>query len=126
MEYITPTSVSTTALPELNGWDVSFTPSAVTALETGKWYVMYDRGANHGFLFERRASNGLHNVSGGPSGSATEQCKYLVRLVDASNGKYYIQTGYGNYFGNITASTLVPVVATNVGGTSSIVENGKN
>jgi len=50
VEYITQTSVSTTALPELNGWDVSFTPSAVTALETGKWYVMYDRGANHGFL----------------------------------------------------------------------------
>ena len=47
-----------------------------------------------------------------PSGPAADACKYLVRLVNASNGTYYIQTGYGNYFGQIQQGTAVPLLTT--------------
>ena len=35
----------------------------------------------------------------------------MVRLINASDGKYYIQNGYGNYMGAIAASTNVPTTA---------------
>ena len=100
---------STTPLNELIGFDVSVSSEAATSLSAGKWYVMFDRGAYHGYLYENASSHTLYNTNTVPSGSTASAAKYLVRLMDAGNGKYYLQTGLGNFFGNITQSTAVPV-----------------
>ena len=122
MEAIEPSGtnpeqpISDTALEELDGYTISVSSEAATSLSTGQWYVMFDRGGtspyNHGYLYENVSSHTLYNTNTIPSGTATEACKYLVRLIDAGNGKYYIQTGYGNYFGQIQSSINVPVIAT--------------
>ena len=77
---------------------------------------MYDRGLtsviyHHGYLYENVSSHTLYNTLTVPSGSATDACKYLVRIINAGSGKYYIQTGYGNYFGQFSTSTAVPLTA---------------
>lgn len=109
-------TLSDTALEELSGHNIMVSGTEAASLSTGQWYVMFDRGGtspnNHGYLYENVSSHTLYNTNTTPSGSATDACKYLVRLIDASDGKYYIQTGYGNYFGQIQSSTNVPVIAT--------------
>ena len=102
-------NASTTPLSELVGYDVSVSSQAAASLTTGQWYVMFDRGANHGYLYENSSSHTLYNTNTVPSGSTASAAKYLVRLLEAGNGKYYLQTGFGNFFGNITQSTAVPV-----------------
>ena len=79
---------------------------AAETLETGRWYVMFDRGKNHGYLYEN-ASNKLYNTATAPSTDANKSAKYLVRIVK-HNGACYLQTGLGNYFGKIQQSTNVP------------------
>ena len=100
---------STTALSELYG-GISV-GSEAASLTTGQWYVMFDRGANRGYLYEQTSSHTLYNTNTVPSGLSADNAKYLVRLSDATDGKYYIQNGFGNYFGTITASTAVPMSA---------------
>ncbi|MBQ6190923.1 MAG: exo-alpha-sialidase [Bacteroidaceae bacterium] len=90
--------------------DISVSTEAAASLETGKWYAMFDRGANHGYLYENN-QNKLYNTNTVPSGSATNNAKYLVRIVGWDN-EYYLQTGLGNFFGNIQGSTTVPTTAT--------------
>ena len=112
----TDATLSTAALEELDGYVISVAPSAANELTTGQWYVMYDRGLtsviyHHGYLYENVSSHTLYNTLTVPSGSATDACKYLVRLINAGSGKYYIQTGYGNYFGQFSTSTAVPLTA---------------
>lgn len=108
--------ISDVALSELEGWTINVSTTAADNLTTGQWYVMFDRGKTngnpHGYLYEKVASHTLYNTATVPSGTAVDACKYLVRLIDAGSGKYYIQTGYGNYFGQIEASTAVPTIAT--------------
>lgn len=109
----TPTpTLSSTPLAELAGLDLALSPSAANDLVPDQWYVMFDRGADHGYLYERVESHTLYNTATSPSGSATDNCKYLVRLIEAGDVKYYLQTGYGNYFGQIAHKTNVPVIAT--------------
>jgi len=90
--------------------DIRVSSDAAASLQTGKWYVMFDRGANHGYLYENNA-NKLYNTATIPSGSATDNAKYLVRIVGWDN-EYYLQTGLGNFFGNIQQSTNVPTTST--------------
>ena len=86
------TEISSTALDELEGLGIIVSTSAANDLTTGQWYVMFNRGRN-GYLYEK-TTHTLDNTSTVPS----DACPYLVRLIEASNGKYYLQTGYGNYF----------------------------
>ena len=103
--------VNTTYPPfsEFDGKDIRVSPDAAASLQTNQWYVMFDRGANHGYLYENN-SNKLYNTATVPSGSATSNAKYLVRIVGWDN-EYYIQTGLGNFFGNIQQSTPVSTTA---------------
>ncbi len=103
--------LASTALDELAGLDISVSGNAADDLTTGQWYVMFDRGANHGYLYENASSHTLYNTATVPSGTAEANAKYLVRLIDAGDGKYYIQTGYGNYFWTFKHSTNVQVSA---------------
>ena len=84
-------------------------------LTTNQWYVMFDRGTNpgpHGYLYENFGERKFYNTANKPQdGIATAIAHYLVRLVDAGGGKYYLQTGLGNYFGSITHNVVVPLTA---------------
>lgn len=102
-------SPATELADEFDDKDVSVSSEAAASLETGKWYVMFDRGANHGYLYEN-GENKLYNTATAPSGSATDNAKYLVRIVGWNN-EYYIQTGLGNFFGNFQHSTNVLTTA---------------
>ena len=82
-----------------------------SALTTEQWYVMYDRGDGRGYLWENAGSHTLFNTATAPTSSATTNAKYLVRLQNADNGLFYVQTGYGNYFGKFEQSTNVAVTA---------------
>ena len=100
--------LSSTALEELEGLQISVSPAAADNLETGQWYVMFDRGANHGYLYENVSSHTLYNTNTAPSGTAVDNAKYLVRLEDATgDGYYYLQDGYGNYFWDLKHGTAV-------------------
>ena len=98
------------SLSEFEDKDIRVSSDAAASLQTNQWYVMFDRGANHGYLYENN-SNQLYNTATAPSGSATSNAKYLVRIVGWNN-EYYLQTGLGNFFGNIQQSTTVPTTAT--------------
>ena len=100
-------AASSTALSELTSKDIAVSSTAAETVRTGQWYVMFDRGANHGYLYENSSSHTLYNTNTAPSGYAPDNAKYLVRIV-GEGGNYYIQTGFGNYFGSFTASTAVP------------------
>ena len=101
---------SSTALSELTSKDIVVSSTAAETVRTGQWYVMFDRGTNHGYLYENSSSHTLYNTSTAPCGYAPDNAKYLVRIV-GENGNYYLQTGFGNYFGEITQSTAVPTTA---------------
>ena len=106
-----PRPISSDPLPELEGKVITMSASPANNLTTEQWYVMYDRGDNRGYVWENAGTHTLYNTATAPSGSATTNAKYLVRLIDAPNGKYYLQTGFGNYFGKIQQSVNVPVTA---------------
>ena len=106
-----PLPLSDTPLPELQGQDISVAAEAAPDLTPGQWYVMFDRGANHGYLYEKVSSHALYNTANAPAGAAVNNAGYLVRLVDAGDGKYYVQTGFGNYFGPFRQATNVAVTA---------------
>jgi len=100
--------LSSTALEELEGLQISVSSTAADDLEAGQWYVMFDRGAYHGYLYENVSSHTLYNTNTAPSGTATDNAKYLVRLEEApGDDHYYLQDGFGNYFWDIQNSTAV-------------------
>lgn len=108
-------TISDVALDELADWGIIVSATAASDLATDQWYVMFDRGTSpgaHGYLYENVTTHTLYNTATRPSGYAADVCQYLVRLIDAGAGKYYIQTGYGNYFGQIETSIAVPTLAT--------------
>ena len=108
--------LSNTAMDQLAGYTINISTTAADNLETGRWYVMFDRGTtngNHGYLYEN-GSNRLYNTETAPTdGTVTNaQAKYLVRLIDSGlSGKYYIQTGFGNYFYQFAQASNVPTTA---------------
>ncbi len=108
---VSASNLSTNAYSNLAGMDVNVSSTEAANLAEGQWYVMFDRGAYHGYLYENTSSHTLYNTNTVPNGSTSLTAKYLVRLLNAGNGKYYIQTGFCNYFGSITQSTAVPVTS---------------
>ncbi len=107
---VTYVPYDTESLPDYTGKDISVSSNAAASLQTGQWYVMFDRGAYRGYLYEN-GENKLYNTNTVPSGSAADNAKYLVRIVGSEN-EYYLQTGLGNYFGKFQHSTVVPTTAT--------------
>ena len=104
--------ISSTALDEFDGLSMSVASEAADNLEVGQWYVMFDRGANHGYLYENATSHTLYNTNTAPSGTPAEAARYLVRLVEAPGDDYYfLQDGFGNYFWNFQTSTPVATTA---------------
>ncbi len=104
--------LSTTALAELDGLCIAVAAEAAADIMTGQWYVMFDRGAYHGYLYENATSHTLYNTNTAPSGTATEAARYLVRLIQApGDGMYYLQTGFGNYFWNFPDGAAVATTA---------------
>ena len=98
---------------ELDGKVATISSTFANNLEVGQWYVMYDRGGSRGYVYENFSERKLYNTTKDvpQNGTATGIAHYLVRLKDAGNGKYYLQTGVGNYFGELKQSTVVPLTA---------------
>ena len=107
IEAVTP---ATPEVEDFTDKDINVISEAAATLQTGQWYVMFDRGANHGYLYEN-SENKLYNTATVPSGSASDNAKYLVRVVGWNN-EYYLQTGLGNFFGDIQQSINVPTTTT--------------
>ena len=103
-------------LAELNNKMISVSAEPAADLSIGQWYVMFDRGYTgsnpHGYLYEQVSSHTLYNTLTVPEGRAETAARFLVRLSDTGDGTYYIQDGFGNYFGAFTKGTAVPVTAT--------------
>ncbi len=106
-----PRALSSDPLPEVEGKMITMSKTATPDLTTGQWYVMYNRGSGRGYLWENASSHTLFNTATAPTSSATTNAKYLVRLEESTDGKFFLQTGFGNYFGKIQQSTNVPVTA---------------
>lgn len=113
---ISDAPLSEQPLSELENKVVSISETPAADLTTGQWYCMFDRGITngnpHGYLYEQLSSHTLYNTATAPDGLATTAARFLMRLEDAGEGKYFVQTGYGNYFGPFTQSVAVPVTAT--------------
>ena len=58
-----PLDPSDSPVDELKGMYMTVSGTAAPELTAGQWYVMYDRGANHGYLFENVQTHKLHNYS---------------------------------------------------------------
>ena len=78
--------------------DIKLPASCADNLETDIWYVMYNRGYYRNYLYENE-SNQLYNTTsdGHPGLVRSDSKRFLIRLSDAGNGKYYIETGRGNF-----------------------------
>ena len=90
--------------------DISVSATEAASISEGQWYVMSQRSRTS-YVFENTSDHKLKHTLTKPSGSATEKAGYLVRLLSADGGKYYLQNGFGNYMGTIAASTNVPTTA---------------
>ena len=88
--------------------DISVSTTEAASISEGQWYVMKNRGRN-GYAFENSGS--MKNQGAAPSGSATDNGKLLVRFLNASDGKYYLQNGLSNFWGAIPQNTAVPATA---------------
>ncbi|MBO7068164.1 MAG: family 20 glycosylhydrolase [Bacteroidaceae bacterium] len=95
-----PFPLSSIVLEELTNHDIIIPATAATSLTTGQWYIMKNIGRN-GYLYEKVADHILYTEADIPGGYAPDNAQFLIRLVDAGDGKYYIQTGYGNYFSTL-------------------------
>ena len=78
--------------------------SDATALETGKWYFLFNRSTGR-YVYEADG-NKLALSSTSPNGiEAASNLGYLVQLESAGeDGKYYLKSAYGNYYRNVTTS----------------------
>ncbi len=98
--------LSTTSIVE-TGQEVSVSGSGETMLTTGQWYVLKN-GSN--YFVDDAANN--YTTTTAPKGFGVNNAKYLVRLEDAGDGKYYVQTGFGNYLFGDDINTTTAVSAT--------------
>ena len=90
------------------GIEVGTAPAST--ISTATWYVMSQRSRTS-YVFEDVSSHTLRHTLTKPSGLATDNANYLIRLVSGTDGKYYLQNGLGNYMGQVTVSTNVPTTA---------------
>lgn len=95
-----PFPLSSMALEELTDQDINIAATAAISLSTGQWYIMKNIGRS-GYLYEKAADHKLYTQAAQPSGYAPDNAQFLIRLIDDGNGKYYLQTGYGNYFSTL-------------------------
>ena len=101
---------SSSAYSDFTSKDIFLNSNEVATLTTGKWYTMSQRSRTT-YLFESTTDHKLKHTRTQPSGSATSNANYMVRLLEADGGKFYIQNGLGNYLGTITHKTNVPTTA---------------
>ncbi len=95
-----PFPLSSAPLDELTNSDMNVSATAATSLTTGQWYIMKNIGRN-GYLYEKKDDHFLYTQAAQPAGYASDNAQSIVRLVDDADGKYYIQTGLGNYFSTL-------------------------
>ena len=78
--------------------------SAAQTLETGQWYVLYN-AATLSYTIEGEG-NTLNVTTDSPhNADAQANAGYLVQLEEAeTEGQYYLKSGLGNYYANVTAS----------------------
>lgn len=88
--------------------DISVSDTEAASISEGQWYVMKNRGRN-GYAYEDNGS--MKNQAAAPAGSATDNAKFLVRFLNAGDGKYYLQNGLSNFWGAIPQNTAVPATA---------------
>lgn len=76
--------------------------TSATTLEAGKWYLLYN--AYTMSYTKEGDGNTLSASTTNPAGlDAAENAGYLVTLESAGeDGKYYIKSGLGNYYRNVT------------------------
>ena len=98
------------ALSDFAGYDIVVGSTAASSLSTEQWYVMSQR-TRTSYVYEDASSHTLKHTLTKPSRAAGTYASYCVRLVSGSDGNYYLQTGLGNYVGQITARTNVPTTA---------------
>ena len=101
------TSATYSAFADKN---INVSATEAASISEGHWYVMSQRSRTS-YVFENTSDHELKHTRTKPSGSAIEKAGYLVRLLSADGGKYYLQNGFGNYMGAIDASTNVPTTA---------------
>ena len=77
---------------------------SVTTLQTDKWYVLYNSSTSS--YAKEEAENTLVATTTDPNGlDASTGAAYLVQLEAAgTQNKYYLKTGLGNYYANVTSS----------------------
>lgn len=92
-----PFPLSSTALEELTDRDMNVSATAANSLSIGQWYIMKNMGRNS-YLYEKAADHKLYTQAARPNGYAADNAQSLVRLAEDGQGKYFLQTGYGNYF----------------------------
>ena len=108
---VTASTLATAATyTDFTGKEFSVSASEAANISEGQWYVMSQRSRTS-YVFENTSDHKLKHTLIKPSGSATEKAGYLVRLLSADGGKYYLQNGFGNYMGVIAQSTNVPTTA---------------
>lgn len=87
-----------TPMPEMVGRSVRASHTAATAIEPGRWYVLWNTGRASSPTSSGAGTN-LMNVGTIPSGETTEICGgQLVRFLANDDGSYYIQTALGDYW----------------------------
>lgn len=74
--------------------ELNVATTAAQSLTTGQWYVMKS-GDN--YFTDTPTESGSYTSTVRPRGMATDKRMYLVHLVSAGDGNYYVQSGYGNY-----------------------------
>ena len=99
-------ALSTTSIVE-TGQEVSVSGIGETTLVTDQWYVLRS-GSN--FFVDNASSN--FTTTTAPKGFGIHNSQYLVRLVSAGEGTYYVQTGLGNYLFGSDANIPTAVSAT--------------
>ena len=107
-EVSAPNLATATSYSEFSGKDLSVSSTPATSLTTGTWYVMSQRSRTS-YVYEDASSHTLKHTQTAPLGS--DKANYPVRLLGGTDGKYFLQTGLGNYVGQITGSTNVPTTA---------------
>ena len=104
---VTGSNLSTeTSYSELDAMKI-VAGSEATSITEGQWYLLKNRGRN-GYAYE--TSGSMKNTASFTK-SATTGASYLIRFLNAGGGKYYIQNGFGNYWGVIPQNTAVPATA---------------
>ena len=88
--------------------DISVSATEAASISEGQWYVLKNRGRN-GYVFENSGS--MKNQGAAPAGSATDNAKFLIRFLNAGDGKYFLQNGLSNFWGAIPQNTAVPATA---------------